>query len=191
MPRNLDLTALRSFATVAEIGGVTKAATRLHLTQSAVSMQLKRLEEAVGQELLDRSGRGVALTSQGELLLSYAKRMVTLNDEAWGRLTGQAFEGEVTLGVPSDIVYPHIPGVLQRFSREFPRVKVTLVSSFTRKLHDQLAKGEIDLILTTEASPGGETLEVAPLVWVGAPATPRSQADSVGKPLITSSRPPM
>ena len=63
MPRNLDLTALRSFVTVAEAGGVTRAANLLHLTQSAVSMQLKRLEEALGQPLLDRAGRGVVPTS--------------------------------------------------------------------------------------------------------------------------------
>jgi DNA-binding transcriptional LysR family regulator len=171
MARNLDLTALRSFAMVAEAGGVTRAAARLHLTQSAVSMQLKRLEESLGQPLLDRSGRAPALTSQGELLLSYARRMIQLNDEAWGRLTGQAFEGEVTLGVPSDIVYPHIPGVLQRFARDYPRVKVTLVSSYTRRLHAMRDRGQADLILTTEDDPrpGGETLEEARLVWVGAP----------------------
>ena len=171
MPRNLDVPALRSFAMVAEAGGVTKAAARLHLTQSAVSMQLKRLEESIGLPLLDRSGRAPQLTSQGELLLSYARRMIALNDEAWGRLTGQAFEGEITLGVPADIVYPHIPRVLQRFSREFPRVKVTLVSSYTRRLHALRERGEADLILTTEhtSRPGAELLERASLVWVGAP----------------------
>lgn len=171
MARNLDVTALRSFAMVAEAGGVTKAAARLHLTQSAVSMQLKRLEESIGLPLLDRSGRQPQLTSQGELLLSYARRMIALNDEAWGRLTGQAFEGEITLGVPADIVYPHIPRVLQRFSREFPRVKVNLVSSYTRRLHALRERGECDLILTTETSPrpGAELLERAALVWVGAP----------------------
>ncbi|MEO0682456.1 MAG: LysR family transcriptional regulator [Pseudomonadota bacterium] len=171
MPRNLDLTALRSFAMVAETGGVTKAAARLHLTQSAVSMQLKRLEEAIGQPLLDRSGRAPALTGQGELLLSYARRMIALNDEAWGRLTAQDFSGEVVFGVPADIVYPHIPGVLRRFAREFPRVKVNLLSSYTRRLHMLRERGEADLILTTESvrETGGELLEEAPLVWVGAP----------------------
>lgn len=171
MPRNLDLTSLRSFAMVAEAGGVTRAAGRLHLTQSAVSMQLKRLEETIGQPLIDRTGRSLQLTSQGELLLSYAKRMIALNDEAWGRLTGQAFEGEITLGVPADIVYPHIPRVLQRFAREYPRVKVTLVSSYTRRLHALRERGEADLILTTEVNPrpGGETLDRPALVWVGAP----------------------
>ena len=75
MARNLDLTALRSFVTVLEAGGVTRAANQLHLTQSAVSMQLKRLEEALGQPLLDRAGRGVTPTAQGEQLLAYGRRI--------------------------------------------------------------------------------------------------------------------
>lgn len=171
MARNLDLTALRSFVTVAETGKVTAAAARLNLTQSAVSMQLKRLEEGLGLSLLDRAGRGVALTSEGEQLLSYARRMVTLNDEAWRRLTHSDFEGELVLGVPHDIVYPHAPEVLQVFAQEYPRVKINLDSSYTTRLKEKLASGEADLILTTEANvdAGGETLAESNLVWVGAP----------------------
>lgn len=150
MPRNLDLTALRSFMTVAETGGVTRAAEQLHLTQSAVSMQLKRLEESMGLALMDRSGRGIALTQQGELLLSYAKRLLALNDEAWGRLTSNDFEDEIVLGVPHDIVYPHIPKVLKQFAVEFPRVKVQLLSSFTMDLKQKLDHGKADIILGTE-----------------------------------------
>ena len=171
MPRNLDLTALRSFAAVAETGGVTKASGFLHLTQSAVSMQIKRLEETLGLRLLERSGRGVALTGAGEQLLVYARRMVALNDEVWAKLTEQEFEGEITLGVPHDIVYPAIPRVLQRMGHEFPRMRVNLVSSYTRRLKALFERGECDLILTTEANPpaGGETLVELPLVWIGAP----------------------
>jgi DNA-binding transcriptional LysR family regulator len=170
MPRNLDLTALRSFAAVAEAGGVTKAAAQLNLTQSAVSMQLKRLEESLGQALLDRSGRGIGLTAQGEQLLGYARRMLVLNDEAWGRMTNQAFEGEISIGVPQDIMYPHVPRVLQRFAQEYPRVKVMLQSELTIDLKAKFARSELDLILTTEPQldPGGETLAQQPLVWVGA-----------------------
>lgn len=170
MIRNLDLTALRAFVTVAEVGGVTRAAGVLALTQSAVSMQLKRLEEALGQTLLERSGRGVALTAAGEQLLGYGRRMLALNDEVWGRLTHNAYEGELVLGVPGDIVYPHIPGVLRRFALAYPRVRVRLVSSYTRPLKHAHARGECDLILTTESAcdTGGETLATLPLVWVGA-----------------------
>ncbi|MEO1273963.1 MAG: LysR family transcriptional regulator [Pseudomonadota bacterium] len=171
MPRNLDVTALRAFVTVAETGGVTRAAGQLNLTQSAVSMQLKRLEEALGQPLLDRSGRGIALTGQGEQLLSYGRRMLALNDEIWARMRDDSFEGEVRLGVPHDIVYPHIPSVLQRFAAEFPRVRVELVSSFTRELKEKFARGEVDLITTTEegVDTGGETIQRQTLRWVGAP----------------------
>ena len=169
--KNLDITTLRSFVAVADAGGVTRAAGFLHLTQSAVSMQLKRLEELLGAELLDRSGRTIALTASGEQLLVYARRMVALNDEVVGRLTDQAYEGEVVLGVPHDIVYPAIPRVLKQFNTAFPRVKVQLVSSYTRALKEQFGRGDCDLILTTETAldHGGETLSTKPLRWIGAP----------------------
>ncbi|WP_420858964.1 LysR family transcriptional regulator [Marivivens marinus] len=171
MPRNLDLTALRSFVTVADCGGVTRAAGLMNLTQSAVSMQLKRLEEALDLPLLDRSGRGIALTPAGEQLLGYARRMLQLNDEALRKMTGSDFEGVLRLGVPHDIVYPVIPKVLHRFAADYPRVKVQLASSFTRVLRSQFERGELDVILTTEGGvdQGGETLTTLPLVWVGAP----------------------
>lgn len=169
--RNLDITTLRSFVAVAENGGVTRAAGFLHLTQSAVSMQLKRLEELLGISLLDRSGRTIALTAEGEQLLVYARRMVSLNDEVIGRLTHQSFEGEITLGVPHDIVYPAIPRVLKQFNAAFPRVRVSLRSSYTVRLKEEFKRGECDLILTTETSkdPGGEALCERPLAWIGAP----------------------
>ncbi|WP_170758601.1 LysR family transcriptional regulator [Ruegeria lacuscaerulensis] len=169
--RNLDITTLRSFVAVADHGGVTRAAGFLHLTQSAVSMQLKRLEELLGLELLDRSGRTIALTASGEQLLAYARRMIALNDEVISKLTDQAFEGEVVLGVPHDIVYPAIPRVLQRFNADFPRVRVQLVSSYSLQLKDMYKRGECDLILTTEANggEGAETIAELPLRWIGAP----------------------
>lgn len=167
--RNLDITTLRSFVAVADLGGVTKAAGFLHLTQSAVSMQLKRLEELIGVDLLDRSGRGISLSPSGEQMLGYARRMVSLNDEVMRRLTHEEFEGSVSLGVPHDIVYPVIPRVLQQFRAAYPRVKVQLVSSFTRALKEQFEKAELDLTLTTEAEHGGEELGTLPLVWIGSP----------------------
>ena len=171
MMRNLDVTTLRSFVAVADTGGVTRAAGFLHLTQSAVSMQLKRLEDMLGLDLLDRSGRTVALTASGEQLLTYARRMVSLNDEVITRLTDQAFEGAITIGVPQDIVYPAIPRVLQQFNVAFPRVRVQLVTTFTRSLKEEFAKGELDLILTTEndAVAEAETIAERPLRWIGAP----------------------
>lgn len=171
MSYTLDLTTLRSFVAVADAGGVTRAAGFLNLTQSAVSMQLKRLEDSLDVQLLDRSARKIALTAAGEQLLGYARRMLALNDEVWGRMTHQAYEGEILLGVPGDVVYPVIPRVLREFNAMFPRMRVQLLSSYTTRLKSQYARGECDLILTTEdaCDPGGQTLAELPLVWVGAP----------------------
>lgn len=170
MARNLDLTALRAFVTIVDVGGVTRAANVLHLTQSAVSMQIKRLEEALGRALLDRSGRKVGVTPDGEQLLPYARRMLELNDAALARLTDEVYQGEITLGVPHDIVLPVLPPVLKRFNAAFPRMKVTLMSSFTSQLKDDFERGECDIILTTEepGEGGGEVLAVLPLLWMGA-----------------------
>jgi DNA-binding transcriptional LysR family regulator len=170
MSRNLDLSALRSLVTVADSGGVTRAAGLLNLTQSAVSMQLKRLEESLGLGLIDRSGRGVSLTPTGELLASYARRMLQLNDEALGRLTRSWEEGEIVLGVPHDIIDPVIPQVMRRFASDYPRIKINLLSLNTKPLRAAFDRGELDVILTTEErpEPGAETVAVRPLVWVGA-----------------------
>ncbi|QQA41554.1 LysR family transcriptional regulator [Pelagovum pacificum] len=171
MPRNLDLTAVRSFVATAESGGVTRAAGLLNLTQSAVSMQIKRLEDSLDTRLFDRAGRGLGLTAAGEQLLSHARKMLTINDEVFRRLTSKEFEGEITLGVPHDIVYPVIPTVLRRYSVEYPNMKVQLLSGFTRDLKEQFRRGEADVILTTEDNldAGGETLVTKRLNWLGAP----------------------
>ncbi|MBZ0129508.1 MAG: LysR family transcriptional regulator [Rhodobacteraceae bacterium] len=171
MPRNLDMTALRAFVAVAEAGGVTRAAGHLNLTQSAVSMQLKRLEDNLGRRLFNRIGRQLVLTADGEQMLGYGRRLLALNDEVYARLTDQAFEGEIVFGVPADIVYPHIPGILQRFAAEYPRVRVQLISSFTNQLKRMFGRGECDLILTTEEgiAAGAETLARGRMVWIGAP----------------------
>jgi DNA-binding transcriptional LysR family regulator len=169
--RNLDITTLRSFIAVSDSGGVTRAAAFLNLTQSAVSMQIKRLEESLGLTLLERQGRGVALTSAGEQLLTYARRIVDLNDEVYGKLTNTVWEGEIVLGVPHDIIYPAIPQVMKAMQRDFPRVKVQLVSSYTSDLKVQFSRGAVDVILTTETAPDGEAevLMKVPLRWYGAP----------------------
>jgi DNA-binding transcriptional LysR family regulator len=170
MPRTLDLTALRSFVAVADAGGVTRAAGFLNLTQSAVSMQIKRLEEGLGLMLFARAARRLALTAEGEQLLGYARRMLALNDEAMARLTHDDFEGEIRLGVPHDIVYPAIPGILKWLAARYPRVRVNVVSSFTLLMKEEFGRGELDVIVTTEPrpGPGGEMLSTRRLVWIGA-----------------------
>lgn len=168
--RNLDIGALRSLVAIADTRAVTKAAKQHHLTQSAVSMQVKRLEQTFDTKLLHREGRGVALTPTGQQLVSYARRLLSINDETWSRLTNDDFEGELTWGVPIDVVYPHVPNILKRMRDDYPRIKLTLVTSITKLLKRQYREGTLDLILATEkrAYRGGETLSEAEHCWMGA-----------------------
>ena len=170
MIRNLDLATLRTLVTVADLAGVTRAANQLHLTQSAVSMQIKRLEELLDINIVERDGRKVRPTPQGEQLISYARKMIALNDEIVDRLTNSENEGSLRFGVPFDIVEPHIPGLLKQFVHQYPRVSVSLSADNTVHLLDQFNAGALDVTLTTEMEPGpgGTVLLERELVWTGA-----------------------
>lgn len=171
MVRNLDTVLLRSFAAVAETGGMTASARRLNLTQAAISQHIKRLEDQLGCKLFERERAGLRLTFAGERLHRRALRLLELNDEIWNVMTAPEFEGEVRLGVPHDIITPHIPPVLRRFVQAWPRVQVSLVTGVTLDLKAQVEEGSLDLCLTTErdCEPWGEVLATQRLLWVGAP----------------------
>jgi DNA-binding transcriptional LysR family regulator len=171
MAKNLDTSALRAVVAVADAGGVTKAAGLLNLTQSAVSMQIRRLEETLGVSLFDRSARRMQPSGEGEKLISYARRMLELNDEALMRLAPQSFDAELRLGVPYDIVSPQMPEILRRLSIGWPRMRINLISSYSRTLKEKFAAGAFDLILTTEFPPpeGAEVLAKRKLVWIASP----------------------
>ncbi len=171
MRRNIDTSLLRSFVAVAETGSMTTAAKQLHLTQAAVSQQIKRLEELFDRQLFDREQRRLALTSSGGMLLAKAPRLLAMNDEIWATMTAPEFVGEVRLGVPGDIISAYIPPILKSFDKAWPDVRVFIVAGVTVDLQEQLKNGDIDLCLTTEQNPkkGGEKLLREPLVWVGAP----------------------
>ncbi len=170
MPRNLDIGTLRTFITVVEMAGVTKAANKLHLTQSAVSMQLKRLEETLGISLVKRDSRGMHATAEGEQLLDNARKLVALNDETLTSLLRRDDGGEVRFGVSNDIVEPHVPGILKQFVQTYPRASVRLFCKHSAKLLDRFRAGKLDVIITTEleTSPGGKKLLERDLVWTGA-----------------------
>ena len=170
MARTIDLSLLRAFAAVADTGGMTSAARLLNLTQAAVSMQIKRLEETFGCLLFERERRGLMLTAHGERLVPHARSLLRGNDELWALMTAPEFAGEVRLGMPSDLVRPYGTPVLRRFDQAWPRVRVTLVCDTSGRLLEQLDRGQIDLTLTvqTACGPHGEALLADPLVWVGA-----------------------
>ena len=175
MLQNLDVALLRAFLTVVEAGGITRAAAILNVSQAAVSQQIKRLEEALDSKLFERAGRGLMLAPGGERLLAQARRLVAQNDELLATMCTPAFEGEVRLGVPYDIIGSVVPPILRRFAKAQPRVRVSLVCEDSRVVREALrqpaSKGGVDLAITTETDCGrhGETLRTDRLVWVGAP----------------------
>ena len=168
--RNLDMGTLRSFVTIADSGSMTRAASRLFMTQSAISMQIKRLETSLGLSVFERSAQGMTTTLEGEQLLQFANQMLALNDEAMGRLTSPDYEGVIRFGAPCDVIYPHVSGVLKEFSRDFPRVQLKFSSGQTINLRDQFERGLQDVVLTTEREPGpgGTVVSTQPLIWTGA-----------------------
>lgn len=172
MRRDLDLTILRAFLGVVETGSVTGAARLLNRTQAAVSLQIKRLEETLGQELFERGHKRLSLAPAGEQLIGLAQRLVAMNDEVIDTMTTPSFEGEVRLGLPVDLIVTYAAPILRRFNTKWPGVRVTLAAANSHDLTEALEHSQLDLALTTDLEPGGrhvETLASDDLVWVGAP----------------------
>jgi len=167
---NLDMDVLRTFVCGIDLGSYTRAADRLGRSPSAISLQLRKLEEQTGQVLLIKRGRGLIPTEAGETLLRYARRLLDLNDETVMALRGSAVSGWVRLGLPQDLAETWLPGLLARFSRAYPDVRVEAQVDRTVTLLEKLATGQLDLALIWEES--GKQTEHAPLVdlpmvWVG------------------------
>lgn len=171
MHRNLDLVSLRTLIAVAESGGMTRAANQLHMTQSAVSMQMKRLEEQLSVQLLQRDGRKVVATVEGDRLISYARRLLDINSEAIRSLREPIYDLSITCGVSDDIVHPYLPQIVQGLHISYPRLGVNVECDFSYFLRRGLKNGLYDVILTTElaAAEGGEALMKQRLVWMTMP----------------------
>ena len=171
MSCDIDISLLRSFTAVVDTGSVTAAARLLNRTQAAVSLQIKRLEEMLGQNLFVREHRKLTLSPAGERLLASAQRIVALNDSMVGQMTTREFEGEVRFGVPSDIVRTYIPPILRRFHAAWPRVRMTMSVGNSQGLVEQFESGELDIVLSTDSDREKrfEMLRRDRLVWIGAP----------------------
>ncbi|WP_421997425.1 LysR family transcriptional regulator [Reyranella sp.] len=188
MRKDIDPSLLRAFVAVVDSDGVTAAASALGLSQAAASQQIKRLEEVLDCRLFERRGRKLALAPAGERLVAQARRLLAVNDEVWTAMRAPAFEGEVRLGVPYDIIATFVPPILKRFARARPQVRVSLVCEDSRVVREALRSGGVDLALTTETDCGrhGETLRTDRLVWVGAPGGEAHRLDplpvSLGAP---------
>jgi DNA-binding transcriptional LysR family regulator len=167
MVSTLDLDHLRTFVAIAETGSFTRAADVVHKTQSAVSMQIRRLEERIGKPVFVRDGRMSKLTEEGERLLCYARRLVRLNDETVAAFDDAELSGAVRLGTPDDYADRFLPEVLARFSRSNPRVEVSVACEQSLDLIKQTRAGEIDLAIVTDCGEGNiEIIRQEPILWV-------------------------
>ena len=141
----IDVDQLRTFIAIVETGSFTKAAEVVHKTQSAVSMQMKRLEERLGKAIFARDGRASKLTEDGDRLLDYARRIIKLNVEALAAFDDAELAGRVRLGLPDDYADRYLPEIMARFSRAYPSVELTVTCEPSVELVERIDSNELDL----------------------------------------------
>jgi DNA-binding transcriptional LysR family regulator len=181
----LDLDLLRSFVSVVDSGGFTRAGERVHRTQSTVSQQIKRLEDDLGQQLLNRDGKAVTPTEAGERLLSYARRLLALAEEARDVVGRPHHDGAVRLGIPEDFAAYRLTRLLASFARARPGLRLDVRADQSLNLKRDLDRGDLDLALLKREAGGKDAIAVWPerVYWVNSRNHPcNAKAESV--PLI-------
>ena len=168
-PADIDL--LRTFLAIAETGSFSKAAERVFRTPSAVSMQVKKLEETLGASVFERDSRSVKLTQSGEMLVGYARRILALSNEMMARFVMPEMEGTVCLGAPDDYGERIMPQVLKRFAETHPNVQVNVIIETSDLLIKRFENGQLDVMVYTAQSQqledGAQVLLEEDLVWAG------------------------
>jgi DNA-binding transcriptional LysR family regulator len=179
--RSLDISLLRTLVAVDRYGTFARAADHIGRSESAVSLQLKRLELLIGRPLFHRARRGMALTEAGLTLLGYARRMIELNDEALRALPGKTIEDVVRLGCPADVAETWLPSVLARFARTDPLVRVDIASGRSPAVFSQLKSGKLDLAMTFGADwpESASWSTVLPMAWIGPKDYRRGEDEAV------------
>ena len=168
--RELQIDWLKCLVAVVDAGSLSSASAQIHRSQSAVSMQIKKLESAAGCRLLVRGPRQLQLTHQGQLLLGYARRLLDLHAQAQAALQGEAVSGLVRLGVPDDYASKYLTPVLKRFAPRHGGVEIHLDCEQSTALIPRVAHGELDLALVSrDHTRRGTLLFHEPMVWVGSP----------------------
>ncbi|HGL6717714.1 LysR substrate-binding domain-containing protein [Burkholderia contaminans] len=175
---NFDVAALRSLVAGVDLGSFAKAADRVARSSSAVSAQIRKLEEQAGTPLFVKAGRGLALTDAGDAMLRYARRMIALNDEAAAAVRGVNLDGWVRVGLQEDFGEAVLPDVLGRFARAHPKVKIEARVACNADLFERLDANQLDLALVwgdpslaefvSHAGIGSETIAQVPMQWIGA-----------------------
>ena len=166
---DLQIEYLKTFITLAEVKGFTKTGLRVNKSQSAVSMQIKRLEEEVGRKLFDRVGRTVKLTGEGRVLLKHAVRIVKEHEEAVRALSESDLEGYIRFGSPEHYTAGIVPVLLSGFATIYPDVVVEMQCKNSDEIIDAVEKGELDLGICSQLHHNEQVIAHDPLVWVVKP----------------------
>lgn len=166
---HLDISLLRNFAVIAEVGVMSRAAEQIGRTQAALSQQIKKLEAELEQTLMLRSAHGVTLTIHGERLLTHAYRIIRAHDEALAELSGDTLSGSISLGCPDDYSRVFLPPLLREFARLHPQVLVEVICASTPRLLEKLDEHALDIAIISrpESVEPKDLLRREPLVWVG------------------------
>ena len=169
MSAPLDIDQLQTFIAIVDTGSFTKAADRVFKTQSAVSMQMRRLEERVGKQLFVKDGRGNRLSLEGEKLLNYARRIIRLNNEAIAAFDDNRLEGTLRIGTPDDYADRYMPEIIGRFAKTHPNVELFIVCEPSVDLAEKMTRGELDIALVTHnpRARQSDVVRTEPLCWVG------------------------
>jgi DNA-binding transcriptional LysR family regulator len=163
----LDLALLRNFVTVARSGSISLAAGRVGRTQSALSMQMQRLTDQIGQELLQRTGAGVRLTAAGERLLAHAEQLIARHDEIVADMQGVTLKGAISLGCPEDYSIAFLPQLLKGFCAAHPDVELRMICAPTTGLRPLLQRRQIDIALVSLPDAGhADVIRRERFVWV-------------------------
>ena len=190
---SLDLDVLRSFVAGVEMGSFAMAAQRMNRSTSAISAQLKKLEEQAGQPLMRKAGRGLVLTPAGEVMLAYARRLLALNDEAVQAVQGSGLEqGWIRFGMQEDFGESLLPAILGQFSRAHPQFRLEVKVARNQQLLDGLAKGELDLVLAWDGGqpwPYQQQMGTLPLCWIDSKANPWPYPADSALPLLAFEAP--
>ncbi len=167
MAANLPVEVLRSFVAIVDSGSMLKASDRVFLSQSAISLQVKRLEDLLQQALFSREGRKLTLTPAGEAFLGYARRLLALNDEAVAAVSGATVQGPVRLGMVQDFAETLFTGLIADFAALNPEASIYARVGGTYELKEALAASQLDLVLGFADGATPQPLRLDPMVWIG------------------------
>ncbi|MDC7683757.1 LysR substrate-binding domain-containing protein [Asticcacaulis sp. BYS171W] len=167
MPVNLPTNLLRSFVAIVDTGSMLNASEQVFVTQSALSLQVKRLEELVQQALFIRDGRRLTLTPAGDLLLDYARRVLILHDEAVAAVSNNHFSGPVRIGMVQDFADTLLTGLLSTFARLHPDTQIYARVAGTAELQTLLERRQLDVILGFASGSDSNAIATAPMQWYG------------------------